>query len=368
MTEINQTTLIKALSKKLNTPVQSADYTLDTLHGGTLGDVAKLTGEATTASDKVPFEIVIKIQKKWARPGDPDSWRREYDLYQSTLGEIFTDALRWPECYLAELNGDQIELWMEFVEGESGENLDLKALKLTAAEWGRFQGRLFNQSEKLNGIDCFSDPDRLFRNFEEWHSQTYSYEFLTSEKCLIPGFLKQLLKDGKIRLCDGKSFEYSYLRSEVCDIPAYIKQMLTDFDEQKEQVIGRLKRLPAVFNHRDFWIENIFVSSGQIRLIDWDGAGLGCLGEDIAALIFDDTQTENLHDYFRTLVPAYVNAISEYIDIPSDFNLTVIDLILILFGYRTVQAHMFTQDPEAKKEAIKRLQAVYNWRNADDRH
>lgn len=109
-----------------------------------------------------------------------------------------------------------------------------------------------------------------------------------------------------------------------------------------------------------------FVSNGLIRLIDWDGAGLGCLGEDIASLIFDDTETDNRHDYFHAIVPAYVNAVSEYIDVPRNFNRTVTDLILMLFGYRTVQKYIFTQDPETKKDMIKRLQAVYDWRNTDE--
>ncbi|HNX15564.1 MAG TPA: phosphotransferase [Oscillospiraceae bacterium] len=363
MTEINQASLLKALSKKLNTPVQSADYTIETLNGGTLGDVAKLTGKAQTSDGKKPYTIVLKIQKKWERPGDPDSWRREYDLYQSNFGDIFTEPLRWPECYLAELNDDKIELWMEYISGDSGENLDFEALRLAAAEWGRIQGRLYAHPEKLTGIKCLSDPGRLFRNFEEWHTRTYSYEFLTSEKCRLPGFLKQLLKDGSIKLCGGKSFEYALLRSDSCDIPEHLKRMLTELDENKGEVFARLKRLPIVFCHRDFWIENIFVSDGQIRLIDWDGAGLGCLGEDIASLIFDDTETDNLHACFRVLFPAYVNAVSEYMEVPPDFYRTVTDLILITFGYRTAQKHMFTQDPETKKDQIKRLQAVHDWRS-----
>jgi len=368
MTEINQAALTKALSKKFGTQVQSADYTVEALHGGTLGDVAKLTGEANTANGSVPFTIVFKAQKKWARSGDPDSWRREYDLCQTNFGEIFTDTLRWPECYLSELNSDRIELWMEYIDGKSGENLDLEALKFAAAEWGRFQGRLYTHPEKLGGTKFLSDSDWLMRGFEQWHTQTYSYEFLISEKCRLPGFLKQLLKDQDIRLYDGKSFEYGCLRSEACDIPEHQKKMLTELDEHKDDVFGRLKRLPAVLCHRDFWIENIFVSNGEIRLIDWDGAGFGCLGEDIASLIFDDTPTENLNDYFRTLVPAYVDAVSEYIDVPPDLNRTVTDLILVMFGYRTVQGHMFTQNPEKKKDMINRLQTVYDWRNADENH
>jgi len=368
MNGINQTALLKALGNLFDTKVQSADYTVEELQGGTLGDVVKLSGEAQTATGTKPFTIVLKSQKKWERAGDPGSWRREYDLYQSNFGNIFTDTLRRPQCYLAEMNGDKIELWMEYVDGKSGDKLDLKALEFAAAEWGRFQGRLYNQSEKLTGIRCMSEPDWLRKNFEQWHKRTYSYEFLISEKCRLPGFLKQLLKDRKIRLYDGKSFEYGCLRSEACDIPAHLKRMLMELDEHKDAVFKRIKELPVVLCHRDFWTENIFVSNGKIRLIDWDCAGWGFLGEDIASLVYDEIETENLYDYFQTLVPAYVHAVSEYINIPQNINRYITDLILIVFSYRAVQEYMFTQDPEVKKEQIKRLQAVYELRELDENY
>jgi len=50
--------------------------------------------------------------------------------------------------------------------------------------------------------------------------------------------------------------------------------------------------LPIVLCHRDFWIENIFLSQGKLRLIDWDCVGWGFAGEDIASLIADDKDVE----------------------------------------------------------------------------
>jgi hypothetical protein len=87
------------------------------------------------------------------------------------------------------------------------------------------------------------------------------------------------------------------------------------------------------------------------------------LGEDIASLIFDDIKTEKLHEYFRMLIPAYIKGISEYTEAPTDLNKYIPDMILIIFGYRTVQRYMFTESPEVKEEQIKRLQKIYEMRD-----
>ena len=204
-----------------------------------------------------------------------------------------------------------------------------------------------------------SEPDAIRKNFEQWHAQTFSYEFLTSAQCRLPRFLKQMLKIGKIQLYKGKSFEYGCLRSKECDIPEYLKQMLYDIYDNREALFNSLKHLPVVLCHRDFWVENIFLSDGKIRLIDWDCAGFGYLGEDIASLIYDDIKTEDLHEYFCRLIPAYIKGISEYMEIPQDFNKYIQKIILIIFGYRIVQDHIFTESPEVKEEQVKRLQKIY---------
>lgn len=361
---IKPESLKHALSNMLGKNINRADYRTKQLQGGTLGDVRLVAGLAETIDwEKLPYKVVLKIQKKWERPGDPDSWRREYDLYMSDFGKIFTGSFRRPELYHAEMIGDEIHLWIEYIDGLSGDRLDIESLELAAAELGRFQGKLYRQPEILKNINFLSEPDALRKNYEQWHTQTFSYEFLISEQCRLPGFLKQMLKDGKIQLCHGKSFEYDCLRSGECVIPEHLKQMITDIDGNREAVFNSLKCLPKVLCHRDFWTENIIVSDGEIRLIDWDCAGLGYLGEDIASLIYDETKTENLHEYFRRLTAAYTGAISEYIEIPRDLNQSIQKFILIVFGYRIVQNYMFTESAEIKEEQIKRLQKIYEMKD-----
>ena len=75
--------IIQVLSKMLNTKIACTDNKTTILHGGTLGNVKLITGECKTATGRIiPYKIVSKTQEKWERPGDPDSWHREYDLYK----------------------------------------------------------------------------------------------------------------------------------------------------------------------------------------------------------------------------------------------------------------------------------------------
>lgn len=362
--QVESETLEHVLSKMLSADIIHASYQTKQLQGGTLGDVRLVTGLAVTIDGKkLPYRVVFKIQKKWERPGDPDSWRREYDLYTSNFGKVFTDSLRWPEYYHAEMSGGEIHLWIEYIDGISGDRLDIETLEFAATELGCFQGKIYKQQEMLRNMNFLSEPDALMKNFEQWHTQTFSHEFLISDQSRLPEFLKQMLKNGEIQLHNGKSFEYGYLRSKGCDIPEYLKQMLFDIDNNKETIFNSFKRLPVVLCHRDFWVENIFLSDGKIRLIDWDCAGFGYLGEDIASLIYDETETEDLHEYFHRLIPAYIKGISEYLEIPQDFNKYIQEMILIVFGYRVVQNYMFTESPEVKEEQIKRLQKIYEMRD-----
>lgn len=357
---MNYEALLVALGNLFGQPISEANYQTTQLQGGTLGDVQLVEGLAISAAQQgQPYRIVWKKQKRWERPGDPGSWRREYDLYHSELGAAFSEALRWPKCYHAQQSDNEIQLWIEYIDGESGCDLEIVMLEQAARELGRFQGRVYAQSERLSQIACLGDSDFLAREHQQWHRQLYSYENLVAEDCPIPEFLKQMLRDNQIQLIAGKSFEYSRLRSSSCELPEHLKAMLIEIDERRAALFEQLKSLPVVLCHRDFWVENIFFSDGQIRLIDWDTAGWGYLGEDLASLIVDDVDAELVEEYAHRLFPAYLEGISEYIDISQRAQLYLQELILIKFGYRIFQEYLFSEDPEQKAEAIVKLQAIY---------
>ncbi len=360
-------TLLPALSSMYGRSVLRADCRTDRLHGGTLGDVRLVTGTAETADgEKLPYKIVLKTQKKWERPGDPDSWRREYDLYVSDFGKILTGPLHGPELYHAGISGDEVRLWMEYITGLSGSSLGIGDLEHAACELGRFQGRYYGHPEIFGKTKYLSRLDTLEKNFGQWHTQTYSYEFLVSEKSRLPEFMKKMLLNGEIKLCRGKSFEYGCLRSGGCGLPLHLKKMIADTDGHREEIFASFRILPAVFCHRDFWTENIFLSDGKIRLIDWDCAGIGYAGEDIASLAFDEIGTEDLLIYFRRLTAAYTGTLSEYMPLPPRFGRFISKMILILFGYRTVRSYMFAGSPEEKEETVRRLQMICEMQDMTD--
>ena len=348
------------LSKMLGKAITNATYQTKQLQGGTLGDVQLVTGIADTVeAGKVPYKVVCKKQKKWERPGDPNSWRREYDLYQSNLAETFASHLRWPKCYHSKLGDESIELWIEYIDGVSGKDLTIEMLEQAALELGRFQGRITKQHDDIRDISCLGDAGFLAREFEQWHNQSFSYDFLVSEPCRIPEHLKEMLKNSDIQLVDGKSFEYSCLRSRGCDIPENLKQMIMDIDNRKDELFNKLNKLPILLCHRDFWNENIFFTDGAIRLIDWDTAGWGFLGEDIASLIVDGMDAGRFEENYSRLVPAYLKGLTENMDISPVMEMHVLEMFLIKFGYRMVQDYMFGGISSNESWGMNALKQIY---------
>jgi thiamine kinase-like enzyme len=249
----------------------------------------------------------------------------------SDFGQIFTGSLCWPECYHAEINkkANEIQIWMEYIDGVSGSALTIGMLEEAALELGRFQGKCSKRFNMLQEIGCLGDPGFMEREFSQWH----------------------------------KSSEYACLRSSKCDIPKNLKQMLIDIDDHKDEIFNDLKGLPVVLCHRDFWNENIFFSDNGIRLIDWDTSGWGFLGEDIASLIADGMGAERLEENFRSLVPAYLKGISEYMDVPLIDKACILTMILIKFGYRMTQEYMFSDNSDEKNRVVAALQKIYEMRN-----
>lgn len=245
MSEIKTETLTLVLSKMLGTKIICVDFQAKQLHGGTVGDVQLITGNAkTTDGGELPYTIVSKMQRKWERYSDPDSWRREYDFYQSNFGDMYERA---------------------------------------AEELGRFQGKLYAEQpaflQNLTNLSKVEYMKNFYLHYRSW---------------------KRV---------------YEYIRSDDCEIPKHICKMLIDIDESEDEIFNRIEKLPIVLCHRDFWVVNIFYSDGKTILMDWDTAGWGYLGEDMASLIADEADIEHMVENYRRCIPAYYKGFSEYVDI-----------------------------------------------------
>lgn len=318
--------LHQAVSRLLGVPVQYAEYQAEPLHGGTLGDVKRFTGEATTADRQtLPFRIVLKTQKRWERPGDPHSWRREYDLFHSALSHAFTPAFRAPRIYFTEIDESANQLWMESVDGVSGTRLTVEELACAARELGRFQGRCHQREQALRSITCLGDAGYVQRDFAQWTPDTV---------------------------------EYRWLRSAECTLPVPLRQLLIDTQNRAETIYSTMQALPQVLCHRDYWTENIFVQSGGVIAIDWDTTGWGAAGEDIASLIADETDAAQIGAYFARLVPAYCQGLAETMELPPQNTFPIREMILLKFGYRFLQQVLFSPSPAQKAQAILALEQV----------
>jgi tRNA A-37 threonylcarbamoyl transferase component Bud32 len=330
---VKNETLIQVLRKMLGTDVTGAEYETKRLHGGTLGDVRLISGTAEAIDgEKTAYKVVLKIQKKWERYGDSGSWRREYDFYTSGFGALFTDSLRWPQCYHAEMNQEENEwqIWMEYIDGISGLDLTGDMYERAAEEMGRFQGKLYaEQSIALKNLTNLSDKSfmkNFYLHYRSWN------------------------------------VVYDYVRSGDSELPGHICEMLIEIDEKSDEIFSRVEKLPVVLCHRDFWVTNIFYKNDKIVLIDWDTTGWGYFGEDLASLIADEADVEHMVEYYQRCVPAYYKGFAEYADTSRITDNCVYELILLLFGYRLVEWFISAESPEKKALQANTLQRIYEIR------
>jgi len=323
---IDNTELDKALRKKLGEDALAIEFQVERLHGGTIGDVLLVSGKAEIGGSEEPFCMVYKHQKKWSRYADPLSWRREYDLYDALPDDVFTDNLRRPACYHKNISDGEMWLWMEFAECVSGLDMTPEMYELAARELGRFQGRLHAGGYAGLKLTNVSSPDYI--------KQNYLHERSTDEL-------------------------YHYIRDGGCSLPRHLCKMIIDIDERCDEIFCRIERLPLIFCHRDFWVTNIFCSGKKVMLVDWDTAGWGYLGEDIASLVADDSDIDNMVENFTRCVKAYYEGFSEFAEAPDISENCIYEMMLIKFSYRLVGRYKNPYYGKCSEDAERTLQKIY---------
>lgn len=152
---------------------------------------------------------------------------------------------------------------------------------------------------------------------------------------------------------------YDYIRSTECEIPEHLCYMLIDIDQRSDEIFNRIEKLPVVLCHRDYWVTNIFYQEEGICAIDWDTAGWGYLGEDMASLIADEADVAHMVEYYHRCVPAYYRGFSESVGTARLEDHCVWELILIMFGYRLVEWYRFSESLEEKALHLETLEKIY---------
>ncbi len=242
--------------------VEIADWTCRTLQGGTVGEVHLLEGTAKGAPRDQEFDwsLVLKVQRQWARPNDPDCWRRERLMYESGLLDDTGPTLAVPKLLRADVQDDAIWLWLEHVGGVTGEDMGLEHYRQVATDLGRMQGEYLGGRE----LPCYP-----WLSSRRWVSATVG---MWATHCV----------HGLANASAGQE--------EQRGLPPDLSHATLELWRERDRLLDRLDTLPRTLSHRDYHADNLFIrpsadGSPETVALDWDCAGIGAIAEDIGDMI-----------------------------------------------------------------------------------
>lgn len=100
-------------------------------------------------------------------------------------------------------------------------------------------------------------------------------------------------------------------------------------------------------------------ADGGIVLLDWDTAGWGYLGEDLASLLADEADVPRMLELYQRCVPAYYAGFAEHADVADITDDCVVELILVLFGYRLIEWFLDATSPEERAAQVATLEQIH---------
>lgn len=323
--------LMAMLSRLLETPVTDVLYKTETLKGGTVGDVRRITGRAYSNNIALPFDIVKKTQHKWERYGDPLCWRREYEIYKNGLTEKMPCGIKLPRLVHLNEEVNQTIIWMEYVNGDTG-NIKLNAPELTLAaeRLGRFQAEFHLKGNK--DLLYLRDFPAVRTSFELWF--------------------------GRMAKPLSESIE---------SFPEKIRQSLLTYAENADKILNALNALPVTLCQGDVHHDNLILKKEKgdttVYLIDWDSAGYGIMGEDavdvlMEAFVYSDRDVSLLPDFKKRIINGYINgAISGGVNLYLDDS-TVRNIFALAWGFRIADLFLYYKEEHPKKRCIGILEAM----------
>jgi len=281
----------------------SPEYTAVKTKGGSVGYVEIIEG----AIENEPIKCVRKTQKKWQRPGDPPSWRREYDLYSSDFAKMFDDKLRWPTCFHSEIDDEKTVIWMEYVDGVNADDMTPDMFERVAYEWGRLHGRMQDkptpQIENLSGLNGMKE---------------FYYQNRTNIK--LPESLAP-----------------------------HLRHLIEEIDKRSEDLWFEIEKLPIVICHRDLFPPNIILQDECIVLIDWDSTGMGYYGEDIVGLVCESADPSLMPLLFSRTVLAYNRGFAETSGVMEINTSFIFERMVMHFGRRLLHDLDWLGRPKSEK-------------------
>ena len=241
------------------------DWDLQTLHHSgnpTTDSVYRVTGSAVCADHTLPWTVVLKVihaADGHTEPGSLGYWRREPFVYESGVLDLLPAGLAAPACLRLDApEAGMVWLWLEAIDIAGDTLWPLARYGLAARHLGRFNGTYAADAARP------SFP---------WLGRDY-----------LCGWAA-LGADGIARL--PAALDHPLVGRVY---PGPIATQLRHLWEGRDDLLRLLAALPQTFCHMDALRRNLIARrDGQGRdqtvLIDWGEAGIGALGEDLAAFV-----------------------------------------------------------------------------------
>lgn len=277
-TSIDAACLNVVVSRALQTPVQVIGWQLrmltDYAHEikPNAAGVARVYGTATTATgEQRDWAVILKILKSPAGMVMPNGlvitqdmaddrrqfgyWQREAMMLQSELPDSLPHGLAAPACYGVMQTDEQIWLWQ--AEAVNTASWSWAHYREAAYRLGLWQGQYATGERALPAYD--------------WLSRNWLRQWIDLPVAKI---LELLDRFGGLELPVVRNY---FSPEEIVRVRRLWGA--------REQDLAHLERLPQVLCHLDAYRSNFFWHGDTLTLIDWEFAGVGALGEEMAAFV-----------------------------------------------------------------------------------
>jgi hypothetical protein len=198
----------------------------------------------------------------WGGSRDPNHlryWRREADLYETGIPEVFAEAGVQAPALLASFERPSgVVLWLEDLGGRSGAQLGLEDLANAGRRLGRAQAP-YALGQTPDGQFPWS-TGAVFSQLQSWENVGWEVVY------------------------DDKAWQQPLMSHHIS--PS-LRDALVLFSEQRWELLGLSRHLPQTLCHHDAWLNNIFAYSDHTTLIDWAFVGYGHLGCDPGNMVTD---------------------------------------------------------------------------------
>ncbi len=237
-----------------------ADWQLHHLGGGRgeiTGGVYRIAGRGHDQGHPVSWSLVLKVVPEPDEDDDPTAynyWKREFRIYQAGLLADLA-GITAPRCWgTRDRPGEGTWLWLEDIAGPHHETWRDRDYAQAARNLGQFNAANLKKRPLPRGAWL---SDRMLR-----------------KGCAFFGpYMRHL----------PATLDHPLVR-QVC--PAEQATRLERLWMAREALLRKVEDLPQTFCHFDAIRRNLYRSEGTRTVaLDWEWAGIGALGEDLAPLV-----------------------------------------------------------------------------------